>query len=198
MRWNSFHGLRGRLLLLVSLAMLPGVVLTAFGAWHAEHVAEREAQRGLLDSLASMQQSFVRELDRAGPDLQLAASKPLDQPAACHAMLSIVLAQDPNYSQAGIVTPDGESLCSMIRPGAVAVRIEPSWVQGAMRKNGRALAMVPDPQGQNSPQLRVAGPQAGWCWTASGLRDLRSLQSGHGAGFSRGGDSRRGQAATAR
>lgn len=155
MRWNSFHGLRGRLLLLVSLAMLPGVVLIAFGAWRAEHVAEQEARRALADSLAHMQHSFARELDRTGPDLQLAASKPLDQEEGCRAALRIVLAQDPSYSQVGVTTSAGQTLCTLTRPGAVPLTIEPSWAQGAMRKNGRVLALLPGMQGQKMPRLVV-------------------------------------------
>ena len=155
MRWNAFHGLRGRLLLLVSLAMLPGVVLIAFGAWRAEYVAEQEAQRALADSLARMQHSFARELDRTGPDLQLAASKPLDQGQGCRAALGIVLAQDPSYAQVGVATSAGKILCTLVRPGAVPVTIESSWVQGAMRKNGRVLALLPGMQGQKLPILVV-------------------------------------------
>jgi len=155
MRWNAFHGLRGRLLLLVSLAMLPGVVLAVFGAWRTVTVAEVAARSALLGSLARMQHAFARELDSAVPDLQLAASVPLNQKEGCRAALSLVLSQDPNYSEVGVATSQGENLCTLVRPGAVPTRVDPAWVQAAMRNKGRALAMLPDRLGQKLPQLVV-------------------------------------------
>lgn len=155
MRWEFFHGLRGRLLLLLSLAMLPAIILIVLGALETKRVAEADVRNALADSLSRMQQSFTGEMVRTAAHLQLAASQPLDQPDDCRAALRLILAQDPDYSEVGLANSNGQSLCTLVRPGAKPTRVDPVWVQAAIGKNGRALAMLPETYDQNGPPLLV-------------------------------------------
>lgn len=155
MRWEFFHSLRGRLLLLVSLAMLPAIILIVLGVLETRQMVEAGVRRALIDSLSRMQQSFAREMVRTSPDLQLEESLPLDQPEGCRAALRRVLAQDPNYSEVGVATANGQNVCTLVRPGASPTRIDPAWVQAAISKNGRVLAVLSDTPAQSAPQLVV-------------------------------------------
>ncbi|MCW8807291.1 MAG: HAMP domain-containing protein, partial [Rhodanobacter sp.] len=159
MHCDFCHGLRGRLVLLVGLAVLPGVAVHLFQAMAAMRSTEVRAAGALVDTLGRLQRSFDREIDRTGPDLGLAGGRRLAPEDGCGAALAMVLDQYRHYTDVGIVGAKGRILCSLPRNGAIPTRVDPAWVQAALRKGGGPLAVLSEPQGQHVPRLLVMQAQ---------------------------------------
>lgn len=158
MNCDYCHGLRGRLVLLLSLAVLPGMAVNLHQALAAMRSSEVRAAGALVDTLGRLQSSFAREIDRTGPDLSLADGR---TEGGCSAALALVLAQDRHYTDVGMLGGDGQVRCSSGRHGVGATRIEPGWAQAALRKDGQPLAVLSKPPGQAMTRLVVLQAQSG-------------------------------------
>ena len=107
---------RGRILLLVVLAALPAIVLTAYSAIERRGSEERQARAELarLVRLAAMQQWQVVEGAR---QMMVASSQILltllEDPQRCTQYFSGLLAQNRNsYHSMGLFTEDGQLFCN--------------------------------------------------------------------------------------
>jgi signal transduction histidine kinase len=112
----QFNSLRGRLLLLVALAIAPIAIMTVVSGFreraHAVHVAEENLQRLTNLAAANEAQSVegARQLlrDIAGiPDLMA------DQ-AQCSRLMVGIRRQNPDYANLGLIQLNGDVTCSAV------------------------------------------------------------------------------------
>ncbi|MHB1240525.1 MAG: bifunctional diguanylate cyclase/phosphodiesterase [Gammaproteobacteria bacterium] len=111
-------GLRGRLLLLVLLAVVPAFALMFYTAVRDQHRAARNAEHQALGvvRLAAAEQN---QLIAATRQLlitfsQLPVLKPASSAAACHQTLAALREPYPYYANFGVATPDGQMYCSAL------------------------------------------------------------------------------------
>jgi signal transduction histidine kinase/ActR/RegA family two-component response regulator len=115
-RLFKLNSLRGRLILLVALAIAPSVLMTLYTGWkerqQAIETAEEHLQR--LTSLAATNEAKSLEaarqilIDISGiPDL-------LGEPHKCSALLRTMLQKNPGYANFGLIQLNGDVTCSAI------------------------------------------------------------------------------------
>jgi PAS domain S-box-containing protein len=117
MRQWSFSSLRGRLLLLVLLAVVPALGLILYTASEQRRLAARAVQEQAL-RLAWTAATDHGQLTEGARQLlialaQLPAVRGRD-PAACSALFADLLKQYPRYANLAAVKPDGDTFCSAL------------------------------------------------------------------------------------
>ncbi|MGB7480265.1 MAG: diguanylate cyclase, partial [Burkholderiaceae bacterium] len=108
------NSLRGRLLLLVLLALVPPMVLNLTGAWH-ERGRELEAAREDLQRMANLAAANEeRFIEGTHQFLTTLADVPELQrePGQCSAFLNALLRKNDDYLNLGLIEPNGEVRCS--------------------------------------------------------------------------------------
>jgi serine phosphatase RsbU (regulator of sigma subunit) len=113
----SLASLRSRLLLLVLLALVPVLGLMLWTAAEQRRLAAAEVQENALRlaRLASLDQERLIESTRQL--LVVLAQLPevrRGDPAACGALLAVLLQQYPLYTNLGTIAPDGNLVCSAL------------------------------------------------------------------------------------
>ncbi|NGZ84777.1 hybrid sensor histidine kinase/response regulator [Duganella aceris] len=112
----QFNSLRGRLLLLVALAIAPIAIMTIISGFrereHAVQVAEDNLQR--LTNLAAANEA--QSLEGARQLLRDLASIPdlMDDQAHCSRLLANIRRQNPDYANLGLIQLNGDVTCSAI------------------------------------------------------------------------------------
>jgi hypothetical protein len=122
-------GLRGRILLLVLVALAPPTVMAVIGEL-AERGDQREhAQRDLLDSSRLVRSDLERLLSGTGSMLGAFSGELAERPGrrACERLIGLVPRATGMYSSVGVAEADGTLYCGarqagLIRPGSVSVR----------------------------------------------------------------------------
>jgi PAS domain S-box-containing protein len=108
------HGLLVRLLLIVTVALTPGLLLQIDNAHEARRtraqLTEDEAVR-LVSLVVDQQQRVVEGADQILTTLGSAALVLHDHPEICSRLIANLLGTSPRYRFAAILGPDGHSLC---------------------------------------------------------------------------------------
>jgi signal transduction histidine kinase len=138
-------GLRGRILLLVLVALAPPTVMAVVGEL-AERGKQREhAQRDLLDSSRLVRSDIERLLSGTGSMLGAFSAELAERPGrrACQRLIGLVPRATRTYSSVGVAETDGTLYCGaseagLIRPGSVSVRGS-TWLGAATRQNALVL-----------------------------------------------------------
>lgn len=135
--------LRGRLLLLVLLAIAPAYGLLLFSAREDERAATAEAQRQTRQVATIVAEEQNRLIHEAEQLLTTLGSLPLVRDAdllpRCSEAIARIRQQNPMYGNLGVVDASGNMLCSALpfKPGMnVADR---SWFQRALTRGGFAV-----------------------------------------------------------
>lgn len=121
LRLNS---LRGRLLLLVLLALAPPMVLNLTGAWH-ERGRELKAARADLQRMADMAAANEERFIEGGRQFLVTLADVPElrrEPARCSAFLNSLLRKNDDYLNLGLIDPDGQIRCSA-RPTPHSVNV---------------------------------------------------------------------------
>jgi signal transduction histidine kinase/ActR/RegA family two-component response regulator len=115
-RLLKLNSLRGRLILLVALAIAPSVVMTLYNGWKERQQAIATAEEHLqrLTSLAATNEAKSLEaarqilIDLSGvPDL-------LGDSQRCNALLRTMLQKNPGYANFGLIQLNGDVTCSAV------------------------------------------------------------------------------------
>jgi signal transduction histidine kinase len=138
-------GLRGRILLLVLVALAPLTVMAVIGEL-AERSEQREhAERDLLDSSRLVRSDIERLLSGTGSMLTAFSSELAQRPGqrACERLIGLVPRATRMYSSVGVAEADGRLYCGagqagLIRRGSVSVRGS-TWLGAATRENALVL-----------------------------------------------------------
>lgn len=131
-------GLRGRLLLLVLLAVVPAFALIGYTAYlqRQQVAADVEEQAlGIVRSAAREQRQLISMTRQLLMSMaQLPAVDPAsDRRHACSDILSMLRKPNPYYTNFGVATPDGEMYCSAIPMHRQVNITDRSYFQRAMR-----------------------------------------------------------------
>jgi signal transduction histidine kinase len=146
-------GLRGRILLLVLVALLPPTTLAVIVAVGERNEAREHAQEDVLDT-ARLAAADVRRALTATQNFLAPLSRRLaEQPdrQGCERLLGLVPSSTSRYSSVAVAGVDGEVACGATSRGFVGPvqQIDVSgarWFREAMRKPGFALTgLVTDP-----------------------------------------------------
>jgi signal transduction histidine kinase/CheY-like chemotaxis protein len=116
-RLFKLKSLRARLILLVALAITPTAAMTILNGLHEHEHAIRVAEENLqqLTNLAAANEA--QSLKDARQILQDLSSVPdlLAGPQRCSALLSTILKKNTNYTNFGLIEPNGDVSCSAIQ-----------------------------------------------------------------------------------
>lgn len=156
-------GLRGRLLLLVLLAVIPAFVLIGYTAYGQRQQAEAEVRDHALGIVhrAAMEQrrliSTTRQLLMSMA--QLPAVRPgSDRVDMCSVILTRLRRPNPYYRNFGVATPDGEMFCSAL-PMHHRVNItDRGYFQRAMRSRDFGIGEYQIGRITNAPGLNFGYP----------------------------------------
>jgi len=141
-----FSSLRGRLLLLVLLAILPASGLILYTAWEQRRQATSEAQQKALHLAAIAAADHERLIEGARQLLaglaRLSEVRTRDS-RACSALFADLLKQYRVYANLGAIEPDGNLFCSALPPGGPVNLADRAYFRRAL--DTRAFA-VGEPQ----------------------------------------------------
>ena len=108
-------GTRHYVLLLILIAILPVIGLILYSDFESRHEARKQGRNqamGVLRAIHLKQENVIESTDQVLTALgQLPAIQAYD-PTTCHALLSSILAQYPQFSSLSAIRPDGERFCS--------------------------------------------------------------------------------------
>ena len=150
-------GIRGRLLLLLLMAVVPGLIV---GVLNTINIYDRDlhvARKGMRSVLVHARHAYDDVVAHTEPDLALAVEGMMASNDTCPVALHNLL-RNPEYSDVGIASADGKILCSLTRPGSSRTTITTALIDRALKHNGRAMAAVVN--AHNAGQSRVVLLQA--------------------------------------
>lgn len=128
----AFSSLKVRLLLLILLAIVPGLALTLSTTAEQRRLTNIRAQENTLElaqQAVDTQTNLIKEARYLLAHLaQLPAIDSSDS-AACEALFTDFLRQYPHYVELGVSTPGGEVLCNAISLTQPLNLIDQVWVQ---------------------------------------------------------------------
>ena len=113
-----FFSLRARILLLVLLAVIPALVLILYTTAEQRQAAianAREDARWLARQVAGDQERLITETRQLLLTLAHLSEVQEENSAVCNSLFSKLLKQYPQYANLGVVSPDGELICSALR-----------------------------------------------------------------------------------
>jgi signal transduction histidine kinase len=140
-------GLRGRIVLLVVVALVPPTVVAIVTELTERREARRHAQEDLLGT-AQLVRADVRRVIAGTADVLGALSRNLAKrpdPRSCQRLLGLVPRATTRYSSAGAALADGTVYCGatqkgLVPPGETANVARAEWFRAAQRRDGFALA----------------------------------------------------------
>jgi signal transduction histidine kinase/HAMP domain-containing protein len=137
-----FSSLQVRFLLLILLAVLPGLSLTCYIGFEQRQQALANAKEEALQlarlTAANQQQLIETDHQLLGTVAQLPEVLGHDW-AACQARLADLLHQYPRYANLTVVAADGETLCSALPFTPPVSVIHRSWFQRVTRSHAFAV-----------------------------------------------------------
>ncbi|TAK08192.1 hypothetical protein EPO44_02965, partial [bacterium] len=115
MRGFVLSSLRGRLILLVLLAIIPMLGLELYMASEERRLRTDEIQEDML-RLAQLAASNQQRLTDGARQLLIVVARAVrnSDSAACKALLADLLIQYPYHANLGVVSPDGDLFCSAL------------------------------------------------------------------------------------
>jgi PAS domain S-box-containing protein len=155
------HGLLVRLLLIVTVALMPGLLLQIDNAHEARRtraqLTEDEALR-LVGLVADQQQRVMEGAEQILTTLGSAALVMRDHPELCSPLIANVLGTSPRYRFGAILGPDGRSLClpqDGLKPVDASGR---SYFKEAMAKGDFTIGAYLIGLSDKQPTLPLAKP----------------------------------------
>jgi len=153
--------LLARLLLIVSIAVLPALAFQVYIEREArqtrQQLVEDEAMR-LVRLVASEQQRIVEGAEQVLTVISGAPAVQDDIPALCQRLLANLLEQSPRYSFAGVIGPDGRSVCA---PGPQDTGVDLSdrpYFRRALQTGGFVIGEYSVSRGAKRPVIHMAKP----------------------------------------
>jgi len=150
-----------RLMLIVSVALVPAL---AFKAWTArqalqvrQHLVEQAALR-LVRMVASQQQRIFEGAEQA---LYVIASSPgvrNGDAAECRQLLTRLVAQVPRYNDAAVTGLDGHSLCRAVEPDLSPSVADRAYFRLALQTGGTVIGDYLIGRSSGLPAIHVAQP----------------------------------------
>jgi PAS domain S-box-containing protein len=139
--------LRSRLALLVLLAALPLLALSAFEIYSEARVESVQASEAAVRTARAVARQTEQRLDRAHALLAWVARRPsqsLLDPSQCDPLFGSFVGLFPEYTNLISVRPDGGWVCSAVRPAAQAVpTVDPTlYLTAALASGGFTLGKV--------------------------------------------------------
>ena len=112
-------GLRGRILLLVLLAVAPPTAVAFTVALEERNEARKHAQQDLLATAKLVKNDVARLVDATAPFLRAVSRNLATQPdrRSCEKLLALVPRSTSRYSAAGVAEPDGTIRCGVTKMG---------------------------------------------------------------------------------
>src|SRR5829696_8277268 len=139
-------GLRGRILLLVLVALAPPTVIALVVALEERHEARQHAQRDLLDTGRLVGADVGRVIDSTASFLGAVSQNLGEHPGRgyCEKVLALVPRSTSLYSSVGVAGPGGAVYCGATargpaRPRAAIDVSRSGWFRAAQRSGGFAL-----------------------------------------------------------
>jgi signal transduction histidine kinase/HAMP domain-containing protein len=137
-----FSSLQVRFLLLILLAVLPGLGLTWYIGFEQRQRALANAKEDALQlvrlTAANQQQLLETERQLLGIIAQLPEMRGHDA-AACHVRLADLRREYPRYTNLAVVTADGKTLCSALPFTPPVSVVQRSWFQRVTRSRAFAV-----------------------------------------------------------
>jgi len=176
--------LLSRVLLVVAIALLPGLALQIYTERQDRGTRKHLMEDQVLRSLRLVTDATQRIVDGSALVLDAIGAAPGVQdrdPAACRRLMGNIVATAPRYVFAAFLAPDGHSLCGSgaIDPG-IAARDRP-YFRRALQTGAFAVGDYAVGRGSGKPSLHFARPVRGADGSISGVimisLSLKWLQS---------------------
>ncbi|MEW5849584.1 MAG: EAL domain-containing protein [Myxococcota bacterium] len=136
---HPFASLRGRLLLLVALAVVPAWGLMLHTAREQRSMASRVVREDALRvarGAAANQDRLIEGARQLLTTLALLPNVRSADPRACGILLATLLGQFPGYVNFGVIAPNGELLCSALPAPPNLNLADRSYFRGALVERG--------------------------------------------------------------
>jgi diguanylate cyclase (GGDEF)-like protein len=150
-----FGGLRGRMVGLVVLAVLPGFIVGALNAVSMMTQAQEAARASLMSALERITQASETEVKHAAADMVAVTRQMPGGEIACSEALVAFARHNPRYLDVGVVDSDGRFVCDLPRPGVARTPVDRKLVQLALRTPARPTSALISVQGSQLPRLVV-------------------------------------------
>lgn len=154
-RHTLFGSLRGRLIALVILTVLPGFVVGALNAINMMERAQSTTRASLMSALKRVKHSeevMVREI---AADIDAATRRVAGSETACPTALVTFAQQSPEYLDVGLARGDGQIVCDLPQPGLSTTLIDRKLIQRALGAPGRPVSALITARGERLPRLVV-------------------------------------------
>jgi signal transduction histidine kinase len=139
-------GLRGRILLLVLVALAPPTIVALISELQERHEARLHAQQDVLDTTRLVGADVERVIDSTGSFLAAVSGDLATRrgPEHCRRLLALVPRATDRYSSVGVAGPDGTVFCGtttqgFTRPMDPVDVSRSSWFRAAQRSGGFVL-----------------------------------------------------------
>ena len=139
-------GLRGRILLLVLLAVAPPTAVAFTVALEERNEARKHAQQDLLATAHLVRADVARLVDATAPFLTAVSESLAERPdrRSCERLLGLVPRSTDHYSAVGVAEPDGTIRCGATRMGLARpikqVNVaRADWFRAAQKTGGYVL-----------------------------------------------------------
>src|SRR5688572_16237267 len=140
-------GLRGRILLLVLVALAPATAIAFVVAFEERDEAREHAQRDVLDTARVAAADVQRVMTGTASVLSAFSRDLAEQPGrrSCERIFGLLPRATARYSAVGAARPDGTVYCGATKAGVTrpATRVDVSragWFQAAQASGGFVLA----------------------------------------------------------
>ncbi len=164
MNRNSLGGLRGRLVLVVLIAIIPSLVLIYYNARKQRATAIEEAQEDVARITRLTAANCGRVIEGAHQLLVAVAELPdvrSGDPSRCAASLANLLGKYQVYSNLGVASLDGNVICSAVPlPQPVSVADRP-WFKEAVEQRDFAVGEYQVGRISGQPSLNFGYPLFG-------------------------------------
>ena len=139
-------GLRGRILLLVLLAVAPPTAVAFTVALEERNEARKHAQQDLLATAHLVRADVARLVDSTAPFLTAVSESLAERPdrRSCERLLRLVPRSTDRYSAVGVAEPDGTIRCGATRMGLARPMEQVNlaradWFRAAQKTGGYLL-----------------------------------------------------------
>ena len=153
--------LLARLLLIVSIAVVPALAFQAYTEGEArrarQQLVEDEALR-LVRLVASEQQRIVEGAEQVLAVIGGAPAVQDDLPALCQRLLTNLLQQSPRYSSAGVIGLDGVTVCAPVPVDRSLNASDRAYFRLALQTGGFAVGEYAISRATNRPVIHMARP----------------------------------------
>lgn len=161
-------GLRGRILVLVLVALTPPTIVAFTVALEERNEAREHAQQDLLATAQLVRADVARLVDATAPFVTAVAGNLAERPdrRTCERLLALVPRSTDRYSAVGVAEPDGTIRCGATRMGLAGpledVNVaHAGWFRAAQRTGGYVLGNLGGDPLSGTLSLMTAKPLPG-------------------------------------